>query len=132
VVAVFALVFGLLLDAPGLHKSAFNQSAGWQRSVALAVAGPLADTSHALYLDRPRSWLKAGLGRSADDTIDTRIVLPTRSSVASRPAPGAGASAVKRRAFTPASPLRLWVAGDSLVIAPGESLERAIGGNRAV
>jgi uncharacterized protein len=34
--------------------------------------------------------------------------------------------------FTPRKKLRIWIAGDSLVIVPGESLLRAVAGNRAV
>ena len=36
-----------------------------------------------------------------------------------------GDPGIRRRAFTPANPLRLWVAGDSLVIDPGYALQRA-------
>ena len=66
VVCVLALAIGLLLNAPGIHKSAYNQPDGWQRDVALAVTGPLADVSHALLLDRPRTAVQAasvGAGR---------------------------------------------------------------------
>jgi hypothetical protein len=38
-VILLTLVFGLLLDARGLHKSAFNQPAGTERTVALALTG---------------------------------------------------------------------------------------------
>src|SRR5579872_4237819 len=76
VVVVLALVVGLLLDAPGLHKSAYNSSRGTKRSIALALTGALESTSHALLLDRPRHWVKAALGRSGDDSIDTTIAVP--------------------------------------------------------
>jgi hypothetical protein len=33
---------------------------------------------------------------------------------------------------SPARPLRLWIAGDSLVVVPGESLLRAVADNRAI
>jgi uncharacterized protein len=131
-VILLALAFGLLLDAPGLHKSAFNESRGTHRTVALALTGPLASTSHALLLDRPRSWLKSALGRSGDDSIDTTIVVPATPPVTQGPrivrttgAAVPGDPSVKPRAFTPAKPLRLWVAGDSLVINPGYALQRA-------
>jgi hypothetical protein len=131
-VMVLALVFGLLLDARGLHKTAVNESPGWQRSVAVALTGTLADTSHALLLDRPRSWVKSALGRSGDDAIDTRVVVPTAAPHVAGPRPvletGAavpGDPAVRRRAFAPGRPLRLWIAGDSLVIEPGYALQRA-------
>ena len=34
--------------------------------------------------------------------------------------------------FTPEKKLRLWIAGDSLVVVPGESVLRAVAGNRAL
>jgi hypothetical protein len=137
-VAVLALLIGLLLDAPGLHKSAFNEPAGTQRSVALAITAPLAGTSHALFLDRPRSWLKSALGRSSDDTIDTRVVVlpPPPSKSSPRPALETGAALPgepgKGKAFSPANPLRLWAAGDSLVIEPGYALQRAALASKAI
>jgi hypothetical protein len=137
VVAALALAIGLLLDAPGLHKSAFNEPAGTQRSVALALTKPLEGMSHALFLDRPRSWLKDALGRSGDDTIDTRVVvLPPPPTKTSGPALETGAAVPgepgKGKAFTPANPLRLWVAGDSLVIDPGYALQRAALASKAI
>jgi hypothetical protein len=137
VVAVLALALGLLLDAPGLHKSVFNESAGTQRSVALAITGPLESTSHALFLDRPRLWLKSALHRSGDDSIDTRVVvLPPPPSKSSRPTLETGAAVPgepgKGKAFSPKDPLRLWVAGDSLVIEPGYALQRAALASKAI
>jgi hypothetical protein len=127
-----ALVFGLLLDARGLHKSAFNKPAGTQRTVALAVTGGLAGISDALALDQPRAWLKEAIGRSGDDSIDTSVAVPTPVAPRAGPRPVLSTHAavpgdptVVRRAFTPADPLRLWVAGDSLIIDTGYALERA-------
>ncbi|HEU5279264.1 MAG TPA: hypothetical protein VFU26_10205, partial [Gaiellaceae bacterium] len=54
IISVLTLGMGLLLNAPGIHKSAYNKPDGWQRDVAIAFTGPLADVSHALLLDRPR------------------------------------------------------------------------------
>jgi hypothetical protein len=132
-VMVLALVIGVLLDARGLHKSALDESSGWQRSVALAVTAPLVDTSHALFLDRPRAWVKSALGRSGDDSTDTTVAIPApapHSVQGPRPVLETGAAvpddpAVARRAFTPAHPLRLYIAGDSLAIEPGYALQRA-------
>ena len=118
-VAALALAVGALLNAPGLHKSAQIQDEGWKRDVALAVTEPLANVSDALLLDRPRRGLKAALGRSEDDRIDTGIVVPARPSPPPRPP-----ARPKREVFTPKRPLRLWIAGDSLVVVPGESLLR--------
>jgi hypothetical protein len=129
-IAALALVFGALLNAPGLHKSAFNQPAGWEREVALAVTGGLEQVSHALLLDRPRALLKDALGRSDDDRIDTAIALPPPppppALTPAQPAPRA------RTAFTPERKLKLWIAGDSLVVNPGYSIVRAASGSPVI
>jgi uncharacterized protein len=122
-VSVLALALGAILNAPGLHKSAQIQDESWKRDLALAVTEPLADVSDALLLDRPRRGLKAALGRSEDDEIDTGVVVP--EPPAPRPPSAKPPAPPKREVFTPRRKLRLWVAGDSLVVVPGESLLRA-------
>ncbi len=121
-----ALAASLLLNAPGLHKSAHGLAEGWQRDVALGVTGPLDTVSHVLLLDRPRAAVKAALGRSDDDTIDTEITLPPTTPTTTKP------RAATRRAFTPERPLRLWVAGDSLITVPAESIVRASGASPVI
>ena len=131
VVAVLALVIGLLLDAPGLHKTAFNEPPGTQRTVALAITGAARDHEPRA-LPRPAALL-AEVGarhRSGDDTIDTRVALPPPPTQTIAPALGDRRSGPRTsrgtgKAFTPTHPLRLWVAGDSLVIDPGYALQRA-------
>lgn len=146
VIALLALVVGSLLNAPGMHKSAFNQPDGWKRNVALAITGPLADTSHALLLDRPRRLLQDALGRSGEDRIDTTVALPpavtpTRPSPVQGTRPAAPAAhhakpnptpAARRPAFSPSHKLRIWIAGDSLVIEPGWAILRAAGRARSI
>ncbi len=133
VIAALALALGTLLNAPGLHKAAYNQSDGAQRDVALALTGPLAIISHALLLDRPRRALQSALGRSGEDRIDTAIVIPAPlPRTPSHPTPshgrsGATATPPPRLAFGPRKQLRVWIAGDSLVITPGWSIVRAAG-----
>ena len=86
VVCVLALVIGLVLNAPGAHKNAYNKPAGWQRDVALALTGPLAGVSHALLLDRPRKGVQAAVGRSGIDDIDTDLGLPPTTVATTTPA----------------------------------------------
>jgi hypothetical protein len=128
VVAFAGLIVALLLNAPGLHKSATIQPEGWKRDVALGVTGPLDAVSGALLLDRPRQAIKAALGRSDDDEVDTAVVAPqptptTPISTPTRPA--------ERERFSPKKKLRLWIGGDSLVVVPGESVLRETAGNPA-
>ena len=131
VVSLAGLLIALLLNAAGLHKSAAIQPEGWKRDTALAVTGPLESVSGALFLDRPRRALKSVLGRSEDDEIDTAVVLPEptpEEPVVSEQPP----VPPKREKFSPGRKLRVWIAGDSLVVVPGQSLLRAVAGNRAV
>lgn len=144
VVCVLALGIGLLLNAPGIHKSAYNKPDGWQREVALAFTGPLADVSHALLLDRPRKGVQALVGRTDADEIDTDLGLPAPApSQTPTGAPSDGPSTPasptrpkpappKRLAFSPERKLRLWVAGDSLVITPGYAILRAADSSPAI
>ena len=125
VVSLLALLVGVLLNAPGLHKSATIQPEGWKRDLALAVTKPLRSVSDALLLDRPRRALKAALGRSEDDEIDTGVAVPEPPSETTQPPP-------RREKFSPQQPLRLWIAGDSLVVVPGQSILRAVGESRAI
>ena len=134
IISVLTLGMGLLLNAPGIHKSAYNKPDGWQRDVAIAFTGPLADVSHALLLDRPRKGVQAVVGRSGADEIDTDIgipVAPPPTPPASAPTPP-GAPTPKKLVFSPDRKLRLWVAGDSLVITPGFAVVRASGASPAI
>jgi hypothetical protein len=139
IVCVLALAIGLLLNAPGVHKSAYNKPDGWQRDVALAFTDPLADVSHALLLDRPRKGVQAVIGRSGADEIDTDIALPAAPAPATPPVPPPSAPgnpstprAPAKVAFSPKKKLRLWVAGDSLIITPGYAIVRAAGASPAI
>jgi hypothetical protein len=125
VVSLAALVLSAFLNAPGLHKSASIQAEGWKRDLALAVTEPLASVSDALLVDRPRHALKAVLGRSDDDKIDTAVALPRPQEPAAKPP----ATPPKREKFSSERKLRLWISGDSLVVVPGQSLLRAASGS---
>lgn len=131
-VSLAALGIALFLNAPGIHKSATTQPPGWKRDVALALTGPLESVSHAVLLDRPRRTLKSALGRSDDDVVDTVVAAPAGAAPGSQPIGNEPPVPPKRERFTPRRPLRLWIAGDSLVIVPGESLLRAAAENRAL
>ena len=129
-VAVLAIALGALLNANGLRKTAQIQSAGWQRDLGLALTEPLADVSHALYLDRPRQWLKEALGRGSDDRIVNSIDIPGPAGTGGKPARPPRPQ--PKPVFTPANPLRVWIAGDSLVVVPGQSLLELVARNRVM
>lgn len=132
VVSLLALLLGALLSAPGLHKSATGLQPGLTRDVALALTGPLAGVSGALRLDEPRALVQAAIGRGGEDEIDTEVVVPTPSpkptpllEPVQKPTPHPKPAPAPRVAFTPTKKLRLWIAGDSLVITPGYAIVRA-------
>ena len=125
VVCALALGIAVLLNAEGLHKSATIQPEGWKRDLALTFTEPLVATSGAFLLDRPREGLKAVLGRSDDDEIDTGVAVP-------EPAGEPTTTPPSREKFSPDKKLRIWIAGDSLVVVPGQSLLRAIGGRSSM
>jgi uncharacterized protein len=129
VVSLAALGVALLLNAPGLHKSATIQPEGWKRDLALDVTGPLETVSRTLYLDRPRRALKAALGRSSDDDIDTQVAAPSPGVTTPVKPP---VTPPRHARFTPKRPLGLWIAGDSLVVVPGESLLRETAANATI
>ena len=57
------------------------------RDVALGAHGPARRVSGALQLDQPRALVKAALGRSDDDEIDTEIALRRTADGSTTPAP---------------------------------------------
>ncbi len=139
IVSLLAVLFGALLMAPGMHKASFNGEPGTKRDITLALTGGLAGVSHALFLDRPRQALQAAAGRSGEDEIDVAVVVPTtvvRSKPKPKPAPKPSGTTTPKPpakiAFTPKRKLRLWVAGDSLVITPGYSIVRAAGASPVI
>jgi uncharacterized protein len=147
-VTALALLLAALLNAQSIYKSVYNQPEGTQREVALAFAGPLREVSMALRLDRPRAWFESAIGRE-HATIDTEIVLPPPpppGGTLPAATPGTGVPGLptgertpapppaepEKIVFTPRNKMRLWIAGDSLVITPGYSIYRALGQNEAV
>jgi hypothetical protein len=75
--------------------------------------------SRALLLDRPRQGLKAALGRSDDDEVDTAVATPQPKPTTPVTWPGRRPKPVK---FTPQKKLRIWIAATRSSSCPGESL----------
>jgi hypothetical protein len=137
VVVFLGLMLAALLEAEGLRKQAQTQPAGFQRDLALKVTRPLVSVSRALHLTTPRHELQVAIGRRNEDQIDTEVHLELPPPAG--PLPGRGTSRgrgvgtpkssghgqpPRKPRFTPARPLRVWIAGDSLAEVPGQALER--------
>jgi hypothetical protein len=142
IVAALALVLSALLLAPGMHKAAYNGQPGTKRDISLALTAGLADISHALLLDRPRALVQDAMGRQNVDEINVAIVVPpvTTATTPTSTTPAdttptkkpAAPRTPARVAFTPKRKLKIWVAGDSLVITPGYAIVRAAGGSPVI
>ena len=121
-IIVVALVAGMVLNAPGLLETAERQT-GATRSFAVGVMAPIAAVSSALRLDAPHE----ALDRLAHGTPDEPVVIAS-----DEPAPtgvttttvSPTVTTVAPRVVTAADPLRLLVAGDSMVGQFGPVLER--------
>lgn len=116
---IVGLMTGWLLNAPGIEKTAQGMPLGWRRDVAIGFAGPMADISRALQIDRPRVWMQGKAGRANEDDISVALPSPTTVPEGT---PTSSTRPEARQAFSPQNPLRVWVGGDSLSITPGESL----------
>jgi hypothetical protein len=145
VVYVLALAFASVLNAEGMRKTAQTQPDGARRDLALHVTRPLVEVSRFLHLTTPRHELHAAIGREHEDDIDTdvRFAQPSPAPIAphdrlpfdrapSRPGKTAPPVDHRRPAFDAAQPLRVWIAGDSLVQVPGQAIQRAAGPHTAV
>jgi len=122
IVGLVCLLFGALLNAPGIRKTALGQPVGWKRDIARFFAEPLYDLSHFLHLDRLRLGIQDLAGRSGDDDVDLTLPSPT-TTTPSAPT----ATAAPKQAFSPEHRLRVWIGGDSLAETPGQSLINAAG-----
>jgi hypothetical protein len=127
VVVVICFLVGGLLNAAGIRKTALGQDVGTKRDVSKLFADPLYDVSHFLRVDQLRQSLKNALGRGSDDDVDLSLPSPTTTTVPASNGAVTGSTPtttqpVKKRAFSPAQPMSLWIGGDSLSITPGESV----------
>jgi hypothetical protein len=144
IVSVLALIFGALLLAPGMHKAAYNGQPGTKRDVSLALTAGLAHVSHALLLDRPRKLVQDAMGRQRADEINVAIDVPSPTTTPATTTPASTTPTTTpatkpqrpvkptKLAFTPKRKLKLWIAGDSLVITPGYAIDRAADGSPVI
>jgi uncharacterized protein len=109
--ALAAMLLGFfgagLLDAANLKRDAQGMTLGPRRSIAVALISPMAALSRGIGLDRPGRAVDSALGRSG--AHHTLAQAKTSKPLWPRP-------------VTPARPLTLYIAGDSMAQVFGESL----------
>ncbi len=116
---VVALAVFTVLASGNMVSSAEGMPLGWQRSVAVGVAGTIDRVANALSLNRPYDWAAGALGISADDTdfefpdaTSTQVEVPDVTTTTLAPL----------RVPTAADPLRVSVAGDSTAKSLADSM----------
>lgn len=120
---VVALAVFVVLASPNMVASARGMPLGWQRTVAVGVAGAIDRVSHALSLNRPYDWAAEQLGieqgggdfefpAESDEPADD--VDPAATTTTTTLAPV--------RTPTAEAPLQVTVAGDSTAKSLGDAL----------
>jgi hypothetical protein len=121
---VLALLLASLFCADSLERVAQRQPFGTTRDIELAITKPLHSVSHALFLDRPRQWLEDRAG-NVDKPVAS-VLLPTATTAvpattattvlgAATTTPSTVPVVPLRRTPTPATPVKVLMAGDSLI-----------------
>jgi hypothetical protein len=126
VAILVAFVLGVLFNAPAMKKTAMELPFGGQRSFRLALVSPVAALSHWMLLDRPARLAAAALGKPDPGPVPVEVVVvtprptpqPTTASSRPRPKPADQPLPSPDRGH----PLRLYIAGDSMVGVPGMAL----------
>jgi uncharacterized protein len=136
VLIVVTLVLAGLLGAKPLHAAAKNIDSGPLRALALVVTTPLDAVSGWLRLDKPHEWVRGeteedvagtdttettdGQGDGSTSTTDTATTTVTSATVTTE----GPTTTVPKPVFTDADPLRVFLAGDSLMIEVGHAFTR--------
>ena len=127
VAVLVALLLASLLNADRLAYTARTQPFGWQRTWAMRVTGALETTSDALLLNRPRQFLARLTDNEdpppPDPTSDVDIVRPGAGGVTTTTRPP------EFRVPSEAEPVRILVAGDSLMGFIGPALVNELEGH---
>ncbi len=127
VVVLVALLAGFVLNADRIDTTARTQPFGWQRTWAMRITGPIKAISDTTHLNAPRKVLSERAGNKLPPPpSDTKTVatapptIPDATTTTSTPP--------VYRVPTAADPVRVLVAGDSLMGWIGPALTQALSG----
>ncbi|MDP9075474.1 MAG: DUF459 domain-containing protein [Actinomycetota bacterium] len=133
VVVALGLLLGALLNADSLVASIDGQSFGTSRSVGLALAHPVRTISHWTGLNLPRKVIDDianGTPKSTVALVPHPTTTATPTTVAGQPPPATTTTTLPpRRTPTAAQPLKVWLAGDSLMGTIAESFAAQVSAN---
>jgi uncharacterized protein len=140
-IVVLSLLFAMLLDADSLASSISEQPFGSSRSFELALVNPVKTISHWTALNRPVQVLnyifKGGHGHATPASrVGPGTKGPTPSGADTMPGrgltPGSGSLSAQAAPPVPTAqrPLKVWMAGDSLMGAISESVASLVGHDR--
>ena len=126
-VMLFALLVGAVLNADRIDNTAHTQPFGWQRSWAVRITGPVKMFSKATRLNLPRELISERAGNKLPPPpVDTKTVVTAPPTIAD--GPNTTSTPPTYRTPSPADPVRILVAGDSLMGWIGPALTQGLEG----
>jgi len=136
---VVALALGALFNAAAMKKTALDMPFGAARDLRLALVGPLASLSHWSLLDRPAEWTALALGKPRPGPPPARAGSQPAAgqddeATSGRPDGKPGKTLQERPLPKPykGHPMRLYIAGDSMMGLPGMALTNLAGKTKLV
>ena len=123
-VVLVALLVGSVLNAERLDYTARTQPFGWQRTWAMRVTGPLATVSRATGLNLPRKQVAEAIGNEDPPPVTDTDLVRTADELAN--APSTTTTTAPIRAPSATEPVRVLVAGDSLMGWIGPALTQDV------
>lgn len=143
-VTMMAFVIASFVNAEQLRSAAEGLDYGARRNVATFIANPIADLAGFFRLDAPRARLDTALGK-VDRAGGDFVAPPVSGTSAAGPSGTTGPlgtsgptvpviepdgtinpSSPLHRILTPEAPLKVWIAGDSLIGYPGPKLSNLL------
>jgi hypothetical protein len=133
IVVLVGLLLAAFLNADSLVESIEGQSFGTSRTVGLDLARPVRTISHWTGLNVPRKLIDGAVSspppRPTGAHLPPILVAPTPAAEPSVTVPPATTTTVPLlRVPTPQQPLKVWLAGDSLMGTIAESFTDKTGG----